>query len=226
MAEIRAPRSLPTNDRLRLRLASIADEDVDRAVRVVRNKVGRRGSEGRVAPVGACCRTRRLSWRLRWFASAPELSTLARSVCLVNRSWTKTSSAAFVSSGTRFEAPDRNETRRPSALIPGRRAPAEPACSPLLLTLAVSISPVARSRTKTSRAPFVSFGTKPAKLDVKATKRPSPLSAGARSRRPVSALVVADGLRRPRWPVADEDVLHAVGVSSDEIGSFRLAGPE
>jgi hypothetical protein len=55
---------------------------------------------------------------------SPELDTLIRVVIPVRRSFAKTSSALFVSPGTRSDADDQKISRRPSALSCG-----EPTCS-------------------------------------------------------------------------------------------------
>ncbi len=84
----------------------------------------------------------------------------------------------FVSPLTRLVADEIKPTKRPSALIAGRPLSAF-ACVPDESTLTRSVVPVCRSRTNTSSVALVSFGTRFEAGDEKATKRPSPLMAGA-----------------------------------------------
>src|SRR6266516_4102455 len=112
------------------------------------------------------------------FASNPTLTSL---VWPVSRSRTNTSSNPFVSPGTRFVAREVNATKRPSALTDGSRLKPS-ACLPLLLTLTRSVSPLARSRTKTSIAALVSPPTRLAAIESKATTSPSALTAGGLNR--------------------------------------------
>jgi hypothetical protein len=82
--------------------------------------------------------------KLRPPASAPRRPTLTRSVLPVRRSWTKTSSAPFVSPGTRFAASEEKATNRPSAEIAG--LPLGPsACLPAGPTLTRSVPPPAQA---------------------------------------------------------------------------------
>ena len=97
--------------------------------------------------------------RLSRFPSAPEESTLTRSVIPVARSWTKTSNHPFVSPATRFEAPLPNATTCPSAEIEGGQL-SEFASAPDESTLIRSVIPVTRSWTKMSDNPFVSPKTR------------------------------------------------------------------
>ena len=156
-------------------------------------------------PLTAGC-TEKPKLSLLW---APPLRTLTRQVAMApgssnmpspsaSRSWTKISAVLLVSPGTRSEAQDSKATKRPSALIEGlslsgARAPpiGAEAWPPSLRTLTWTIftkpgssytpSPsVSRSRTKISRAPLVSFGTRFVASDAKATYRPSALMEGAK----------------------------------------------
>src|SRR6266536_2652886 len=111
-------------------------------------------------------------------ASNPTLTSL---VWPVSRSRTNTSWNPFVSPGTRFVAPEVNATKRPSALTDGSRLKPS-ACLPLLRTLTRSVSPLARSRTKTSIAALVSPPTRLAAIESKATTSPSALTAGGLNR--------------------------------------------
>jgi len=108
------------------------------------------------------------------FPCPPALSTLTSSVLPVVRSWTKTSFAPLLSFGTRFEEREVNATKRPSPLIEGSRLSEFPSL-PELSTLTRSVVPVSRSWTKTSKAPFVSFGTRFEEVELNVTKRPSSL---------------------------------------------------
>jgi hypothetical protein len=80
--------------------------------------------------------------------------------------------------GTRLEASEANATKPPSPLsaaVP--RLLASP-WVPSAATLIRVVSPVTRSWTKMSVLPLVSPGTRLVADDAKATKRPSPLTAG------------------------------------------------
>jgi hypothetical protein len=126
-------------------LGSIAQEDVDHRVAVARGEIGRGRAERRVATVGAHGRARVPLWWLGPVACAPA-------------PW-------FVSLAARHEAPDSNETPRPSALIAGaplRRSPS----APELLMLILSVAPVVRSWTKMWETPFVSPATRSEDGDV------------------------------------------------------------
>ena len=100
----------------------------------------------------------------------------------VSRSRTNTSRKPLLSPGTRLEATDSKATKRPSALMAA--APKSPLkllpCVPALSTLTLSVSPVWRSWTKTSKTPLVSPATRLVAVEAKATKRPSPLMTGRR----------------------------------------------
>src|SRR5262245_53567430 len=74
-------------------------------------------------------------------------------------SWTKTSRKAFVSPATRFVEKLANAIQRPSEDITGRALQESP-CAPDESTLARTVAPVQRSRTKTSVALFVSPATR------------------------------------------------------------------
>ena len=63
--------------------------------------------------------------------------------------------ASFESPATRFVAADEKATNLPSALIAGSKL-SPFASTPPLSTLTLVVSPVCRSRTKTSRALFAS----------------------------------------------------------------------
>src|SRR2546428_10658802 len=78
---------------------------------------------------------------------------------------------------TRFVAHDMNPTNRPSLLTTGESA-GPFACSPDELTLSRVVRPVFRSKTNTSRTPFVSPATRLVDSDVYATKRPLALIEG------------------------------------------------
>ena len=69
------------------------------------------------------------------------------------------SNALFVSPGTRLEAPLRNTTNRPSALMEGETGLIS-LCSPVALALIIEIAPVAISLQNMSNALFVSPGTR------------------------------------------------------------------
>src|SRR5690242_2032904 len=87
------------------------------------------------------------------------------------------SEASFVSPGTRLRARDQKATRRPSAEIEGQRLRRSlcfgPPRRPLEVTLTRLVSPVLRSRTKTSMARFASWRTRFEASETKATRRPS-----------------------------------------------------
>src|SRR5947208_4418361 len=111
----------------------------------------------------------------------PSDATLTRSVTPVSRSWTRTSSALFVSPLTRLEAKLPKATKRPSAEMDGLKEPSLP-WVPSDATLTRSVTPVRRSCTKTSEPPLVSPLTRlEAKLS-KATKRPSAEMDGLKER--------------------------------------------
>src|ERR671919_445204 len=116
-------------------------------------------------------------------AGSPCVLTLIRSVSLVSRSCTKTSSAPsrFVgtpSFSTRFGASELNTTKRPFGDIEvGRLVPVP--CSPVELTLTRSVVPLSRSYTKVSTSLLVSPGTSFAAFEENATNRPSPLITGS-----------------------------------------------
>jgi hypothetical protein len=88
-------------------------------------------------------------------ACVPAPRTLTRSVVAVVRSRRNTSQKPFVSPAARFDAWLSNATQRPSAEIDGLPLPAF-AWPPPVSTLARSVVPATRSRTKTSAASFVS----------------------------------------------------------------------
>jgi hypothetical protein len=102
----------------------------------------------------------------------PLVSTLTRSVVPVNRSRTKTSVCAFVSPATKFVASLSKATYRPSVESDGKKLAPSPSMFPEL-TLTRSVVPVTRSRTKTSKVPFVSFATRFEASLSKAMNRPS-----------------------------------------------------
>ena len=85
-----------------------------------------------------------------------------------------------MSPGTRLLASEMKATKRPSALSAGgpRNHASRFPCMPSLATLTRSVIPVCRSRTNTSSALLLSPGTRLEADDLKATKRPSALSAG------------------------------------------------
>ncbi len=92
----------------------------------------------------------------------------------------KTSALPLASPGTRLAATLAKLTTVPSWLIAG--SPEAPmACTPDELTLTRVVVPAWRSRRKTSEVPLVSPGTRLLADDWNATKRPSPLIAGAGS---------------------------------------------
>lgn len=101
-----------------------------------------------------------------------------------NRSWRKTSPTPLLSPGTRLVDNESNATKRPSTLISGCWLRLFP-CVPSLATLARSVVPVWRSRTKTSGEPLVSPGTRLQALDRKATKRASPLTNASPALSPI-----------------------------------------
>src|SRR5439155_1055441 len=92
------------------------------------------------------------------------------------RSRTKRSTLPFVSPGTRLEAWLAKATKRPSAETDGDGVHTTDAPLPWVsseATLTRSVTPVRRSWTKTSSAPFVSPLTRLEARLAKATKRPS-----------------------------------------------------
>src|SRR5919197_1980854 len=105
--------------------------------------------------------------------------SLIRLVSFVWRSRRKTSLTPLLSAppGKRLLAADSKTTKRPSALIPGRKLPLLP-CVPSVATLTRSVWPVARSRTKMSVTPLVSLGTRFDESDSNATTLPSADTAG------------------------------------------------
>ena len=98
-------------------------------------------------------------WSLPPFAWLPSKPTLTRVVVFAWRSRMKMSFASLVSPSTRFDAAVEKATKRPSSESAGAKL-SPFASTPALLTLTRSVSPVWRSRTKTSRAPFVSPWTR------------------------------------------------------------------
>ena len=113
----------------------------------------------------------------------PALLTLIKVVVPVFRSRTKTSKSAFASSSaTKSVAKLSNATKRPSALMAGAKEKPLPLPVPALLALTRVVVPVFRSRTKTSKSPFASSGTKSAARLSNATKRPSALMTGAKEK--------------------------------------------
>ena len=107
----------------------------------------------------------------------PAESTLTRSVAADVRSWTKTSTAAFVSPATRLVALLMNETTFPSAEIAGTSL-VEFASTPAESTLTRVVVPLVRSRTKTSSVPFESPVTRLFAWLENATTCPSAETAG------------------------------------------------
>src|SRR6185295_14217624 len=105
--------------------------------------------------------------------------SLIRLVSFVCRSRRKMSLTPLASPppGKRLLAADSKTTKRPSALIPGRKLPLFP-WVPSVATLTRSVWPVVRSRTKTSVTPLVSLGTRLEESDSKATMLPSADTAG------------------------------------------------
>src|SRR5947207_11476816 len=113
----------------------------------------------------------------------PALLTLIKVVVPVFRSRTKTSKSPFASSSaTKSVAKLSNATKRPSALMAGAKEKPLPLPVPALLALTRVVVPVFRSRTKTSKSPFASSGTKSVARLSNATKRPSALMAGAKEK--------------------------------------------
>ena len=110
------------------------------------------------------------------FPWVPSLATLTRSVVSVTRSRTKTSNSSLVSPATRLLASELNATKRPSALMAGKRLCSSPSL-PSLATLTRSVVPLSRSWTKTSSSKLMSPATRLLAMDVNATKRPSALMA-------------------------------------------------
>src|SRR5262245_66576099 len=96
-------------------------------------------------------------------------------------SCTKMSPRPFVSPGTRSLAKLEKATKRPSEERDGKYwmelSPWD--CAPPEATLTRVVTPLARSCTKTSQAPFVSPGTRLVAALEKATRLPSAESAGA-----------------------------------------------
>src|SRR5262249_2372238 len=92
-------------------------------------------------------------------AWSPPLEMLARSVVSLWRSRTKTSPNPFRSPETRLVAVLTKATLRPSAEIQGHELIEFP-CAPPVATLASSVVPLTRSRTKTSSNPFTSPATR------------------------------------------------------------------
>src|SRR4051812_15573740 len=89
---------------------------------------------------------------------------------------TNTSRLWLVSPGTRLDAADEKLMAPPSALIPDAAAPlASLPWTPPAEPLTRAVCPVARSRSNTSAAPFVSPATRLPASEVKTTKRPSGL---------------------------------------------------
>jgi hypothetical protein len=103
--------------------------------------------------------------------SAPAELTLTRSVTPCSRSRTKVSMRPFVSPLTRFVARLWKTTKRPSEEILASELTLSP-CVPVELTLTSWVVPNTRSRTKTSRSPFVSPATRFDASLSNATKRP------------------------------------------------------
>src|SRR5262252_4625540 len=117
-------------------------------------------------------------------AGVPSSAALISSVVPVLRSNTNTSELPLVSAGwlgrSKLLAIDANATKRPSALTDGApirfRKPLSPLLSlPLNVMLSRSVVRFSRSRTKMSKALFVSPGTRLSAFDENATKRPSAL---------------------------------------------------
>src|SRR5437667_70704 len=87
---------------------------------------------------------------------------------------TNTSATLLVSPGTRLVALEVKTTKRPSPLIPTPELPAFP-WFPALSTLTRSVVPACRSPTNTSATLLVSPGPRLVALELKTTKRTSPL---------------------------------------------------
>ena len=106
----------------------------------------------------------------------PSPATLTRSTAPPARVHTNTSRLWLVSPGTRLDAADEKLIAPPSALIPDAAPPlASLPWTPPAETLTRVVCPVARSRSNTSAAPFVSPATRFVASEVKTTKRPSAL---------------------------------------------------
>src|SRR5579859_6543436 len=97
--------------------------------------------------------------------------TLTRAVVPFCRSRSKTSTALFVSPETRLDAELENTTYRPSLLRDGS-AETPAAGEPFVSTLTRLFVPAFRSRTKTSRYPFVSLATRLSASPSKTIYRP------------------------------------------------------
>src|SRR5204863_3677806 len=105
------------------------------------------------------------------FSSVPSEATLTIWVVPATRSRTKTSRTWFVSPATRLDASETNATDRPSAEMDAPKLDPFPEPPPRD-TVTSEVSPVARSRTKTSRRWFLSFPTRLPAEESNATRRP------------------------------------------------------
>src|SRR5207244_12877762 len=109
-------------------------------------------------------------------AGAPSRPALTSEVVPVCRSRTNTSPAPFVSPGTRFDASDRNTTKRPSADRSGLDD--GPFASPPSAATLIRVTFPSRSGRKMSGAPLWSPGTRFAAEETNATRAPSADSTG------------------------------------------------
>jgi hypothetical protein len=150
---------------------------------------------------------------LACWSAAP---TLARIVVPSRRSRTKASSFPLVSAWTSVLAVERKSTKRPSPLNHGLElAPLPWASAELMLTS--SVTPVCRSRTKTSRLRFRSSATRLDATEWKATKRPSAFAVGP----PLARLALRPAAVRLTRPKAPREVGPAAARSAVRLTGAR-----
>ena len=159
------------------------------------------------------------------FAWTSPVATLCREVVPSKRSRRKTSQKPLVSAATRFVASEANSTKRPFALILGKKLPV------VALDLAAAdahhpgearLHLVNKSRYPPPSVPGDEVAGVGLEGDVPAVATDRRVPGAVVAQRP--SVVDAHPPRRPGRPVAQEDVGRRVGVGAPEVGRVRLKG--